>query len=129
MLSYGCLVVQKGEVMADEMTTDEWKTFLQARITQEQGRDSEALPIFERLLDAHPRNAHLLASRTFALARLNRASEAATAKISADYADAGRALVGANDKPDVWIGKLTSMLSEMDQVQTRGFAAQMMAAW
>lgn len=115
--------------MFDEMTADEWKTFLQARISQEQGRDAEALPIFERLLAAHPRNVHLLASRTFALARLNRGSEAATAKISAEYSDLGSTLVGPNDKPDAWIAKLTSMVSEMEQVQTRGFAAQTMAAW
>jgi hypothetical protein len=116
--------------MSDDLSIDDWRTFLQARITQEQGRDAEALPIFERLLAAHPKNPHLLASRTYALARLNRGGEAALSKIDTDYTEAGRTLVGTNDKPEAWISRLSSLLSELDQSQTRGFvAAGAMVAW
>jgi len=107
--------------MADQLTTGEWKVFLRARILQEQGDDAGALPVFNSLLAAHPRNAHLLASRTYALARLGQGESAISSTISAEYSQAGQALVGVRDKPDQWEAKLNDLLSQLDQAERANF--------
>jgi hypothetical protein len=103
--------------MPDQLTVGEWKTFLQARIKQEQGKDSDALPIFESLLAAHPHNVHLLASRAYALSRLKRGEDATASIIDAEYSQAGQTLVGSKDRPDLWGEKLTTLLGQIDQVE------------
>jgi hypothetical protein len=107
--------------MADQLSVGEWRTFLQARIRQEQGKDADALPVFESLLAAHPRNPHLLASRTFALARMRQGEDAAASHIDSEYTQAGQTLVGDNDKPDQWEAKLTSLLEKLDQGERDSF--------
>jgi hypothetical protein len=114
--------------MSDQLTVDEWRTFLKARIKQEQGHDADALPVFESLLVFHPRNPHLLASRTFALARLKQGENAAASVIEAEYSQAGQTLVGANDKPDQWEAKLNSLLTQLEQYEKSNFQAASMVA-
>src|SRR4051812_39315070 len=61
----------------DQLSLDDWKHFLKARVVQEQGKDADALAVFDELLARHPNNSHLNASRAFALQRLGRTHEAA----------------------------------------------------
>ena len=49
----------------DELTVPEWKSFLGARITQENGDDGKALEIFDELLKLHPTNPSKLATLNF----------------------------------------------------------------
>ena len=112
-----------------DLTTDQWKTFLNARLLQEQGKDAEALDSFERLLAANPTNAHLQASKAFALDRLNRKGDAAAARIASAYSKAAAQLSGEADKPEAWSAELGSLLGEIQQVEKgRGFSA-VMVAW
>lgn len=114
--------------MADDLSIDEWTTFLKARINQEKGNDEQALQTFEQLLISHPRNPHLLSSRAIALKRLNR-PDMLMAKVAAEYAELGRTLVGPNDKPDVWVDKLTELLSATQTKDSDAFVASSLVAW
>lgn len=112
-----------------DLTIDQWKAFLSARLLQEQGKDSEALETFDRLLAASPGNAHLQASRAFALDRLNRKSDAVGARIAVAYSKAAAALSGDADKPDAWTSELSNLLNEVQGLEKgRGLSAAM-AAW
>lgn len=112
-----------------DLTTDQWKAFLNARLLQEQGKDAEALDGFERLLAANPTNAHLQASKAFALDRLNRKGDAIAARVSAAYSKAAAQLSGDADKPEAWTTELGSLLNEIQQVEKgRGFST-VMVAW
>lgn len=113
----------------DELSIQEWRVFLKARIEQEQGRDEQALHVFDSLLQKHPRNPHLAASRAFALARLGRDTEATAATVAVRYAALGRALVGDQDKPEVWTSELHALLSEMDDFAKSGRLAATLVAW
>ncbi len=114
--------------MAD-LTTDQWKSFLNARLLQEQGKDAEALEVFEKLLAANPASAHLQSSKAFALDRLNRKSDAAAARIGAAYSKAAAALSGNADKPDSWTAELTNLLNEVQQVEKGRSISAAMVAW
>ena len=114
--------------MVDDLNADEWIAFLKARILQEKGNDAEALPVFERLLAGHPRNPHLLSSRAMALKRLGK-PEVLVAKIAAEYAEAGRRFVGPGDKPDVWVEKMTALLSALEKKDADAFVADSLVAW
>jgi predicted Zn-dependent protease len=112
-----------------QLTVSDWKSFLEARIEQEQGKDESALARFESLLGRYPDNPHLLASRTFALQRLGRAEEAAASQIAAKYAELGRTLVGEKDQPEVWTSQLQATISELDDFQKSGKIASVLMAW
>jgi hypothetical protein len=111
------------------LSAEDWKTFLEARIQQENGADEQALKVFEALLAAHPDDRHLQASRAFALERLGRAEEAVADRISAKYTELGRTLVGSKDKPDVWTEQLQSLVGDIDQASTNKIAAAALMAW
>ena len=112
-----------------QLSVNDWKLFLEARIEQEQGKDASALARFESLLDRYPDNPHLLASRTFALQRLGRADEAVASQIAAKYAELGRTLVGERDRPEVWTSQLHATVSELDEFQKSGKVASVLMAW
>ena len=113
----------------NELSIQDWKVFLKARIEQEQGKDEQALLVFDSLLQKYPGNPHLAASRTFALDRLGRSTEAAAATVAAKYAALGRKLVGDQDKPGVWANELHTILGEMDDFEKSGRFAATLVAW
>jgi hypothetical protein len=114
--------------MAADLSLDQWKTFLRARLAQESGKDAEALEVFERLVAANPGNAHLQSSRAFALERLNRGQDAAGARIGAAYARAAASLTGSADKPENWTAELNALINEVDvATQGRGVSASLVA--
>ena len=115
--------------MADEMTSIEWKAFLNARIQQERGDDAGALSVFEDLLSRHPRNQHLLASRTYALSRLGIGEGAQVAKIDAEYSEVGKQLIGEKDDPDAWIERLSKLLNSLEQEPPRSIESVHDVAW
>lgn len=112
-----------------DLTLDQWRTFLNGRILQEQGKDGEALELFDRLLASHPKDPHLQASRAFALERLNRKGDAASARIAAAYSKAAAGLIGDADKPEAWTAELNSLLSEVQQVEKGRSISSLMVAW
>ncbi|WP_091993610.1 tetratricopeptide repeat protein [Paraburkholderia lycopersici] len=112
-----------------ELSMQDWKVFLKARIEQEQGKDEEALHVFDDLLAKYPGDPHLSASRAFALQRLGRTDEAAAAHVAAKYAALGRTLVGNQDKPDLWTSQLSSVLTDVDNFEKSGKLAAALVAW
>ncbi|MDH6291951.1 hypothetical protein [Rhodococcus opacus] len=114
-----------------EMSLEDWRTFLEARIEQERGNDEQALAVFDQLSETYPNDSHLSASRAYALQRLGRTQEAASSRLAARYASLGQALVGPNDKPDLWISALQDVLNEVDQpVQAAGLpSSPAMVVW
>jgi predicted Zn-dependent protease len=111
------------------LSLQEWKTFLKARITQEQGKDQDALKVFDQILASHPNDPHLIASRAFALQRLGREEESAASRLEAKYAVLGTSLVGAADQPDTWTAQLKSLVNEVDRFEASPAAAATMVAW
>ena len=105
-------VVEKGT--GDQLSVSEWKVFLKARIAQEQGKDQEALAVFDELLAAHPDNAHLVSSRAFALQRLGREEEAQASRIAAKYAALSKSLSGTADDPKAWTQSLNDLVEKID---------------
>lgn len=114
--------------MAD-LSVDQWKTFLHARLLQESGKDAEALEVFDRLLTLHPTNPHLQSSRAFALERLNRGSEAVPARVAAAYAKAASSLVGNADKPEDWTAELKNLISEVELTERGRPLTAALVAW
>jgi len=112
-----------------DLSIQDWKVFLKARIEQEQGKDDHALRTFDSLLAKYPGNQHLAASRSYALQRLHRSGEAAAAQIAAKYAALGRTLVGENDHPEVWTNHLNAALQEVDEFERSGQLAAAVIAW
>lgn len=112
-----------------DLTVDQWKSFLGARLLQEQGKDSEALEAFDRLLAANPGNPHLAASRAFAFDRLNRKSDAIGARLQLAYSKAAAALSGEADKPEAWTAELNNLLNEIQGVEKGRGISTVMVAW
>jgi Flp pilus assembly protein TadD len=102
------------------LSLTEWKTYLNARIAQEQGDDEKALRAFQELLRAHPDDAHLRSSESFAMERLGRGKESAANRIAVKYSQLATKLSGANDKPDAWTSGLSSIIQEIEQTDARG---------
>lgn len=100
--------------MSDEMNANEWKQFLQARLAQEKGDDAGALKVFDSLLSSRPGNSHLIASKSYALARLNKHAEAAVLRLDVAYSEAGKTLTGSQDRPDLWEAKLNELIASLD---------------
>ena len=115
--------------MSSELTLNEWKTFLSARIEQEQGRDERSLGVFEELLRAHPDDPHLQSSKAFALERLGRGKEGAGYRIAVKYSQLASALSGSNDKPESWNSGLSSIINEVDQADLRGGVPIIAMVW
>jgi len=112
-----------------DLSPDQWKTFLNARLLQEQGKDADALEAFDKLLSANPTSAHLQSSRAYALERLNRRGEAASARIAAAYSKTAAALIGDADKPDAWTAELNTLLNEVQQLEKGRSISTVMIAW
>jgi hypothetical protein len=112
-----------------QLSVQDWKTFLKARITQEQGKDQDALKVFEQLLKSNPNNPHLISSRAFALQRLGREDEAAASRLEAKYAVLGTSLSGAADDPEVWTTQLKSLLGETEKFEASGSVTAGLVAW
>lgn len=110
-----------------QMTVNDWKLFLKARIAQEQGQDKKALTVFEDLLEKYPRHPHLLASRSFALSRSGRDKEATASVIAAKYAELGRALVGEADQPEAWSRELEGLVEQLDSERGNVLASALVA--
>ncbi|HLX52656.1 MAG TPA: tetratricopeptide repeat protein [Aquella sp.] len=87
---------------------------MQARILQENGNDAQALDIFEKLISQYPENEHFQAAKTFALLRLGKIEDAASSNINRAYTEIGKKLTGANDKPEVWINELNTLIAQTD---------------
>jgi hypothetical protein len=51
------------------------------------------------------------------------------AKVAAEYAEIGRTLVGPSDKPDVWVDRLSSLLSATQTKDADSFVASSLVAW
>lgn len=114
--------------MAD-LSLSEWKTFLHARITQEQGNDAEALKVFDELLLSYPTEPHLLAARGYALQRLGRSDAAEAAAIASKYSELGRTLIGPKDNPKAWTENLEALLGNTEKLEsTKEFSAAF-AVW
>lgn len=111
------------------LTSDQWKTFLNARLLQEQGKDAEALDVFDKLLSANPTNPHLQASKAFALERLDRKGDAAAARIAAAYSKAAVSLSGDADRPESWTSELNNLLNEIQQVERGRGISPVLVAW
>lgn len=114
--------------MAD-LSVDQWKAFLNARLTQEAGDDQKALEILDKLAVVHPNNPHIQSARAFALVRLNRSDEAKVARISAAYAKTAATLVGDADKPEAWTSELKSLLGELESTEKSALFASQAVAW
>lgn len=112
-----------------ELSLNEWKAFLTARIAQEQGDDEKALKTFEELLRIHPDNVHLQSSVSFALERLGRGKEAAGTRIAAKYAQLASSLSGGNDQPDAWNAALSSVVADIDHAELRGSVSPVLMVW
>jgi Flp pilus assembly protein TadD len=112
-----------------DLTTDQWKSFLNARILQEQGKDAEALDIFDKLLAANPANPHLRSSKAFALERLNRRTDAVAARIASAYSKAAAALSGDADRPENWTAELNNLLNEVQGVEKGRAISAALVAW
>ena len=110
---------------------DTWRTFLNARIAQEQGKDEEALPAFEKVLQADSTNPQFINSKTIALRRLNRNDEAFVNHMKARYAELAKTYVGEHDRPKPWIEGLTAILDEIRNYERAGGAEDLLAsvAW
>jgi len=113
----------------DELTVPEWKSFLGARITQENGDDGKALEIFDELLKLHPTNPHLLGARAFALQRLGRKEDAIAAQLESSYSELGKSLTGTRDVPEVWTARLKSLLEETEAPEALMAAGGATIAW
>jgi predicted Zn-dependent protease len=111
------------------LSVSEWKSFLKARILQEEGQDEKALTVFEELLSAHPDDPHLQSSRAFALERLGRPEEARANRVAVKYADLGKTLIGPADKPEAWIGQLSNLLNATEEAELKGAVASSVVAW
>lgn len=111
------------------LNTEQWKSFLNARLLQEQGKDSEALEAFDKLLASSPGNQHLQASLAFALERLDRRGDATAARIAAAYSRASAALSGEADKPEAWTAELSTLLGEIQQVEKGRSISPVLVAW
>jgi hypothetical protein len=112
------------------LSVSDWKTFLKARLLQEQGDDKQALSIFDDLLAKYPEDKHVKSSRAFALERLGRGDEAAATRIAVKYADLGRTLVGKSDKPEVWAEEINGILKDIESADVKGVAtASALVAW
>lgn len=111
------------------LSLSDWRTFLKARIDQEEGNDEQALKVFERLLALNPNNQHVVSSRAFALERLGRADEAIADRIAVKYADIGKTLIGPADKPDVWTRQLSGLLDDADSTERNNMVASALVAW
>ncbi len=111
------------------LSTAEWKSFLSARLAQEQGEDEKALRTFEELLRAHPNDPHVRSSHAFALERLGRGKEAVADRIAARYSQLAGTLSGANDKPENWSAALSSILSDIEQAEVRGTISNNLVVW
>jgi hypothetical protein len=119
---------QPGEARMSNLSPSDWKTFLEARIAQENGDDQAALRVFEDLLKIYPDNDHLQSSRAFALERLGRGEEALADRIAVKYADLGRSLIGPADRPEVWTRELTSLLEAAERGKDQA-AVSPLVAW
>lgn len=113
----------------NQLTLAEWKTFLSARVLQEQGSDQEALKVFDELLLAHPDNPHLLAARSFALQRLGQPDAAEATRIASTYAELGRTLVGPKDDPKVWTDQLKALLGDTEKLDSTKMLASAFVVW
>ncbi len=114
----------------DDLSLSEWKKFLSARMSQENGNDKDALVVFEELSLKHPRNSHLLASKAIALSRLGDNEEAKAAVIASKYASLGKTLVGDADDPKAWNEALSAAISEIEQFEGGpALGASALVAW
>jgi Flp pilus assembly protein TadD len=113
----------------NQLTVEEWKVFLKARMAQEAGNDQEALTAFDQLLEARPDNPHLMSSRAFALQRLGRKDEAAANHIAAKYAVMSQSLTAAADKPEAWTSGLKSLLANVEKLDSGAALSAVMVAW
>ena len=111
------------------LSVQDWKTFLDARLTQEKGDDAKALQVFDELLAVYPDNRHLQSSRAFALERLGRGEEAIASRIAVKYAEIGRTLIGPADKPDAWTQQITSLLDDVEEAKANNALSAALIAW
>ena len=102
-----------------DLTLEHWKEFLHARLLQEAGKDAEALPVFDRLAEIYPDNAHIQASRGFAYQRLDQSAKAASARLASAYSKASAALIGGADQPEAWTAELNRLLAQTDGTALR----------
>ncbi|WUA07006.1 hypothetical protein OG225_33580 [Nocardia sp. NBC_01377] len=107
----------------------EWKSFLKARIAQEQGEDEDALKTFDKLLRSNPTDPHLHASRSFALERLGRNDEAASSRIASVYSALGANLVGEADNPREWTKGLQGLAKGIEGFEKSGNLSATFVAW
>lgn len=112
-----------------QLSLADWKLFLKARIDQEQGNDNDALNIFDKLLQKYPDDPHLLASRTFALSRLDREEEARASHVATKYAMLGRTLIGEQDIPERWAGELKNVLGDIEELERGGKISASLVMW
>ena len=111
------------------LSTSDWRTFLKARILQEEGKDAEALTVFDQLLATYPDDAHLNSSCAFALERLGRSGEAVAGRIAVKYTELGKRLSGPADKPADWTNELSSLVGSIQDFDARGAAPAVLLAW
>ncbi len=93
-----------------ELSVEDWKEFIKARLLQEAGKDGEAFPVFDKLAKAYPRNPHAQTARAFALLRMDQKDDATSARLDAAYSKAAAALSGSSDRPEAWTRELNSLL-------------------
>lgn len=99
------------EKFMSDMTMEDWKEFLKARLEQESGKnESEVNDVFERLAQSYPDNPHVQASLAFALERQGKTEESITQRVGAKYSSLARSLSGNNDSPELWSKELQELL-------------------
>lgn len=86
-----------------------WNDFLDARILQEKRKDTDALPILDRLCSEHPNTSAFLRARAWSLSVLNREEDAVSSVVAAKYAELAGKLRGDADIAETWISELESL--------------------
>lgn len=108
-----------------ELTVNDWKDFISARLLQEEGKDKDALPVFEKLAKAYPTNPHVQTARAFALQRASQGDDAVAARLNAAYSKAAAALSGDADSPEAWVKELQALKDALPG----GIRAESLVAW
>ena len=112
-----------------DMSLDDWKIFLEARLAQEGGNDADTLSTFEALAEKYPNNPHVQSSRAFALERMGEEAQAAPFRIAARYSNAARSLVGSSDTPELWSDEIKELLDSLDGISKGKAVPGTFKAW
>lgn len=97
-----------------------WKLFIKARIDQERGEHDVALANLRKALKRDPDNPfflHAEAQSLRALGKVALVDEHSTDLVARKYAESARKNMGQQDRPEIWIAELRSLLQEIEMAE------------